>query len=128
MPPQRSPLRRAFDSAERKIGAPLESRVNTSEFALVLAIAARTRRGVARKTEQAFAAGLHLWGIPAWRDVRHLSRSVARLEGSLQELSHRLEELGDTVAHQPPPPPVTNGRFGAEREPKPRRRSARPTP
>jgi hypothetical protein len=62
----------------------------------VLAVANRLRRTIGRTTDGTAAWMLHQAGLPAWRDVRRLSQSMARIERRVRDLSHQLEELDRT--------------------------------
>jgi len=93
MAPSRPPWRRAFDTAERAIGRPLEAGVNTAEFATFAAMASRARRSVGRSVDGTFAWWLHRFGLPARRDVRQANRGIARLESAVNELSRQLDEI-----------------------------------
>jgi hypothetical protein len=88
----RHPLRRVFDSAERAVGAPLESLVASRRFTDVAVLALRTQGLGARMIERQSRAVLHFWNMPARSDVQRVNRQIAALTNEVRALSARLDE------------------------------------
>ena len=84
--------RRAFDRAERAVGAPLEEAVQTRRFADVVVLSLRAQLVVRRAIAHGQRELLHLGNLPARSDVERLNRQVAALRHELREVSARLEE------------------------------------
>lgn len=97
----KTPWRRLFDQVERTIGQPLESVVNTPEFASAMAVGKRLQQSIEQQTAEFFATALHRIGMPALQDVTELSRSLGRVERRLQQLSHELEIARDAEGDRP---------------------------
>ena len=84
---ERSPLRTAFDRAERLVGEPLESAVATETFMDAVAGGVRLLRDVRRLREAASAGILHRFNLPAYSDIVALTEELRRLEARVRELS-----------------------------------------
>ena len=85
--------RRAFDTAERAVGGPLESVVRTETFADTVALAFALRRRVGREVERQSRRALHRVNLPAASDLRRISQQLAVLERQMRVLTHELEDL-----------------------------------
>ena len=85
--------RRAFDTAERAVGGPLENVVRTETFADAVALAFALRRRVGREVERQSRRALHRVNLPAASDMRRISQQLAVLERQVRSLSHELEEM-----------------------------------
>ena len=110
MSPQRPLWRRGFDRLERVIGEPLELAVHSDAFFDSIAAGRRAQEALARRAEALSRRSLHLLGIPARSDVRHLREQLAYVERQLREISRQLEG----------PPPRSEGKSAprtGEREP-----------
>ena len=83
---ERSPLRTAFDRAERMVGEPLESAVATETFMDVVAGGVRLLKDVRRLRDAASAGVLHRFNLPAYSDIVALTEELRRLEARVREL------------------------------------------
>ena len=92
MAAERSPLRQAFDLAERAVGSRLESGVQTDAFLDFVGVTTRLRAAWERRVEEMQAELLHRLNLPAHSDVVRLSDQLARLERRMRELSDQLED------------------------------------
>jgi hypothetical protein len=92
MAAERSPLRQAFDIAERAVGSRLESGVQTDAFLDFVGVTTRLRAAWERRVEEMQAELLHRLNLPAHSDVVRLSDQLARLERRMRELSDQLED------------------------------------
>ncbi len=90
---QRPLWRRAFDTAERVVGAPLEAAVRTDVFADVVTLAFAVRRRAGREVERQSRRALHRVNLPAASDLRRISQQLAVLERQMRSLSHELEDM-----------------------------------
>ena len=97
--PEPALWRKFYDRAERAVGRPLESAVETPAFASALAVASQVRAELGRRCSQltgvvssVFTRGLHLASLPAVEDIKHVNRGIVDLDGQVRELSHRLDE------------------------------------
>lgn len=84
---RRSPLRNAFDRAERLVGEPLEAGVNTDLFLDLMAFAVRAGATLNAISEGLSAGMLHRFNLPSHSDVVELRNEVLRLETRLMELT-----------------------------------------
>jgi hypothetical protein len=91
-----SPLRKAFDSAERLIGRPLERVVSLPEASYVLLALQRATITGTRRLEGVRVSAVHALSLPAHRDIRRLTAQVSRLQSSVEEIEHALSERQDT--------------------------------
>src|SRR4051812_41510161 len=82
--------RRAFDSAERKIGEPLERAAGTETYVDVMLTGLRLQRAIGtalgRVAGGAASKVLHVAGLPTRGDVRSISRQLTTLTGELRAL------------------------------------------
>ena len=83
--------RRAFDTVERGIGAPLEAIVRSDLYFDSLAVATRVRKGAGAHIERMSRRGLHLVNLPAGSDMRRLNDQLARLDRRVLALSKQIE-------------------------------------
>ena len=97
--PEPACWRKLYDRAERAVGRPLESAVETPAFAAALAVASQVRAELVRRCSRltgavssVFTRGLHMASLPAVGDIRHMHRDIVELDGQVRELSHRLDE------------------------------------
>jgi hypothetical protein len=90
--PSQSPLwRRGFDRLERVIGEPLEVAARSDAFFDGVALARRTQEALTGLARALSRRSLHLFGIPAESDVRHLREQLAHVDRQLREISKQLE-------------------------------------
>jgi hypothetical protein len=82
--------RRAFDSAERKIGEPLERAAGTETYVDVMLTGLRLQRAIGtalgRVAGGAVSKVLHVAGLPTRGDVRSINRQLTTLTGELRAL------------------------------------------
>jgi hypothetical protein len=95
--------RRVFDSAERRIGKPLENLVASPRYVDVALLGRRLRGTVTDALERPSAAVLHLFNLPALRDLRRLTHQVAALTNEVRQLAAGIEELRDPMPQKPSP-------------------------
>jgi hypothetical protein len=85
-----------FDTVEGAVGSRLEDAARGSEFAVVLAWAARTqattRRGLERRTRRYW----HALNLPTAGDIRRVHEQLVVLDQRVQELSRRLDEPAES--------------------------------
>lgn len=101
------PARKAFDSAERAVGKPLERVVNAPSGASALMTLAKLSRFGFGQVRAVRSTIVHLAALPTDRDVAKLTAQIGRLEARLDELAQRLDESGALAA---PPSAGTDGR------------------
>jgi hypothetical protein len=98
--------RQVYDAVDSRIAPPLESAVQTQQFATVLSTALRlqgeTRRFIERRSRRVW----HLMNLPAGSDVTRLREQVVTLDRRVRELSHALEEANRRAQ------PAESGRNG----------------
>ena len=85
--------RKAFDTAERAVGGPLETVVRTETFADAVALVVAVRRRVGQEVERQSRRALHRVNLPAASDMRRISQQLAVLERQVRSLSHELEDM-----------------------------------
>ena len=113
------PLRRAFDKIERSVGGPLEDAVASQRYVDLVVKGMKAQiavtRTVRRAVDHQIARALHVINVPAYSDLRRLSRQLTTLTAEVRALRQpdrlpvaatRLEE-GQA---EPPPGPHTRGR------------------
>lgn len=83
--------RRAFDTAERAVGRPLEEAVQTEHFADAIMLANRLQADLRRGFERSSRRLLHAFNLPAGSDVKRLHEQLWALERQIRDLSKRLE-------------------------------------
>jgi hypothetical protein len=111
--------RRAFDKLERTVGEPLEDAVASQRYVDLVVKATKAQlafnRIVKRAVDDQIARALHLFNVPAYSDMRRLSRQLTTLTAEVRALRQpdrlsvaatRLEE-GQA---EPPQDPHTRGR------------------
>jgi hypothetical protein len=86
------PWRSAFDLVEGRVQGPLTKLTTSPELRDTVRIARRTRRTAGRLVDRTGAAVLHQLHLPAYRDVRRISRQLTTLEQRVRELSHQIEQ------------------------------------
>lgn len=101
MADERPLWRQVFDAAERTIGSPLETHLESREFISLVSSVTRIQRAMARAVSEVAAANLHALGLPALTDVRDLSRTIARLERRVRDLQEQLEDLSEPEGRPP---------------------------
>jgi hypothetical protein len=92
MSPQPPTWRRAFDTAERGVGAPLEKLVRSERFFDAVTAATRSRSVVNRQLERISRRALHALNIPTATDVRRLNDQIARMDRRLVAIRKDLRE------------------------------------
>jgi hypothetical protein len=82
--------RRAFDSVERRIGAPLEGATGSETFVELIVQGVKIQRAatgaVGRVVGGGLAKALHLAGLPTRRDVSRLSKQLTTLTAEVRTL------------------------------------------
>lgn len=71
--------RRVFDSAERKIGAPLESAVTSHRFVGVMSVGIRAKNAVTGKAGRVVGSVLHKVNIATRDDVQRVNQKMSEL-------------------------------------------------
>ena len=92
-PPQNPMWRRAFDAVEQPARQRLEAAVGTQEFARVAMMLLSAWTTVGKTGRAATTRMLHVANIPAYTDLRRISRQLGALEGKVDKLVADLEEL-----------------------------------
>lgn len=90
--------RRAFDSAERAVGRPLEEAVASRQVSDLFTVGFRVEGAVKGLFERQTRSVLHFWNMPARTDVARLNRQVATLTTEVRALAARLDEEHDLGA------------------------------
>ena len=85
--------RRAFDTAERTVGRPLEAVVASPGYLEVALLGRRVRAVAGSALTVPMTTVLHLFSLPARADIRKLSRQVAALTNEVRELAAEIDEL-----------------------------------
>jgi len=85
--------RRAFDAVEEPARKRLEAAVGTQEFARVAMMLLSAWTTVGKTSRAASTRVLHLANIPAYADLRRLSRQLGALEGKADKIIAELEQL-----------------------------------
>jgi hypothetical protein len=85
--------RKTFDALEGPVGRWLHVAVHHDDFHNAVTAAKRVQRGVGRRVEGVSTTVLHLFNIPAQRDLRRATAQLTRIERELRALS-------DAVASQ----------------------------
>ncbi|WP_134325301.1 hypothetical protein [Cumulibacter soli] len=103
--------RQAFNKAERAVGEPLEKAIDTREFANLITVTAKVRKGVQRQIYGVVNRSLHFVGLSTLKDTRDIARQLNRVQQQLREVSIQLEaiEERDTPsdpAHRSRPAPM----------------------
>lgn len=88
--PDKPVTRRLFDVAERAVGGPLESVVQTELFADAFAALVNAESSVRDVTERFSRRLLHALNIPAGSDVRRLEVQLSRLERTLEVMRQEM--------------------------------------
>ena len=109
--------RRTVDAIDNRVSGRLDQVVRNDNFAIAVGIVLRGRREFGNRLSSATASVLHVFNLPAKRDLDRLMRHVARLEREVLALS-------DRPAAPPlpavPPTPGTRKRTTASRTPRPK--------
>ena len=92
-PPQNPMWRRAFDAVEQPARQKIEAAVGTQEFARVAMTLLSAWTTVGKTGRAATTRMLHVANIPAYTDLRRISRQLGALEGKVDKLAADLEEL-----------------------------------
>jgi hypothetical protein len=91
------PLRRAFDKIERSVGRPLEDAVASQRYVDFVVKGLKAQRAVTRTARRAvdrqIARALHLINVPAYSDLRRLSRQLTTLTGEVRALTQQTDRL-----------------------------------
>lgn len=88
-------LRQGFNKAERLVGRPLERIISLPEASYVLLALRRATITGTRRIESVRVSALHALALPAHRDLRRLTAQVSRLQSSVEELEHSVNERRD---------------------------------
>lgn len=84
--------RKAYDAVDSRIAPPLESVVQTPQFATVLSTAIRMQAEARRQVERRSRRLWHLVNLPSGSDVTRLRDQVVSLDRRVRELTEALEE------------------------------------
>ena len=85
--------RQAFNKAERAVGEPLEKAIETREFADMMSLGAKVRKGFQRQIYGTVNRTLHFVGLSTLKDTRDIARQLNRVQAQLREVSTQLEFL-----------------------------------
>lgn len=85
--------RQAFNKAERAVGEPMEKAIDTRQFADLMSLGAKVRRGVQRQIYGTVNRTLHFVGLSTLKDTRDIARQVGRVHAQLREVITQLENL-----------------------------------
>jgi hypothetical protein len=88
---------RAVIRLERVIGEPIESAVRSDTYFDLISTSTRVRRKVVGTAEGVSRRALHLLNLPAGSDIRTMRQQLARMERRLNQLSHDVSELDESV-------------------------------
>lgn len=89
--------RRAFDKLERTVGEPLEDAVASQRYVDLVVKGMKAQlavnRTVKRAVDHQIARALHLINVPAYSDLRRLSRQMTTLTGEVRGLTEQTDRL-----------------------------------
>lgn len=85
--------RRAFDSAERTVGRPLEAVVASPSYLGVALLGRRVKAVAGSAVTLPMTTLLHVLSLPARSDIRKLSRQVATLTNEVRVLAVEIDQL-----------------------------------
>ena len=89
--------RRAFDKLERTVGEPLEDAVASQRYVDLVVKGTKAQlafnRIVKRAVDDQIARALHLFNVPAYSDMRRLSRQLTTLTGEMRGLTQQADRL-----------------------------------
>jgi hypothetical protein len=89
--------RRAFDKLERTVGEPLEDAVASQRYIDLVVKGTKAQlafnRIVKRAVDDQIARALHLFNVPAYSDMRRLSRQLTTLTGEMRGLTQQADRL-----------------------------------
>jgi hypothetical protein len=89
--------RRAFDKLERTVGEPLEDAVASQRYIDLVVKGTKAQlafnRIVKRAVDHQIARALHLFNVPAYSDMRRLSRQLTTLTGEMRGLTQQADRL-----------------------------------
>lgn len=97
MAAQQPRWRRAFDSMEEPLRKRLEAAAGSAEFARVLLLLLEGWTAVGKTTRAASTRLLHVANLPAYADLRRLSRQLGALESRVEKIATNLERLSDRL-------------------------------
>ena len=110
----RSPLRKAFNVAERAVAVRVEPLVQTGGFATAMSRYVAINRRVGRTLSKVTGGVLHLVSIPTTTDVARLHEHLNAVDQQLSQLTRELEKGPG------PPREDSAGRSTSRRTPKKR--------
>ena len=90
--------RQVFDTGERAVATRLEAAVHTDEFANLLVLLVKSRRGANRALDDVRTAVLHVGGIVSVTDIRRIASTLRRIEAEVRELTALVEAQRDGAA------------------------------
>jgi len=89
--------RRAFDKLERTVGEPLEDAVASQRYVDLVVKGTKAQlafnRIVKRAVDHQIARALHLFNVPAYSDMRRLSRQLTTLTSEMRGLTQQADRL-----------------------------------
>lgn len=102
-----SRVRQMFDAVEEPLRKKAEALTATEEFSRALFTALGAWSTVTRSARAVSSGVLHMANVPAYGDVRRLSRQVGALEAKIDKLASELERLASRLDE---PPTAKRGR------------------
>lgn len=88
---QKSPLRQAYDTAERLVAPPLSAIASSTDTYTALAAVGKVRRFLGRRVEGVTGRAWHVVGLPSRGDVRRLRTQIGQLDREVRRLTVQLE-------------------------------------
>jgi hypothetical protein len=120
--PSKPMWRQAYDAVDSRVAPPLESAVQTKEFAHVLSLALRAQVEARRMVERRSRQLWHLVNLPAGSDLTRLREQVVSLDRRVRDLTSALEEANRRA--QPAEPGRDSRSHGGSHPPRSRAQRA----
>jgi hypothetical protein len=93
--------RRAFDRAERTVGAPLEGLVASPRYVDLTLLVRRARSTAGAVVGFPMTTLRHVLGVPARNDIRRLGHQIAALTNEVHDLAAGIDDLRQPTAPSP---------------------------
>jgi hypothetical protein len=88
---EKSPLRGAYDAAERLAAPPLSAIASSADTYHALGVVGKLGRFVGRRVEGVTSGVWHIVGLPSRGDMRRLRTQIGQLDREVRRLTVQLE-------------------------------------